>query len=173
MSDTVANLKKRSSLIWQLFQTIIAALVLGLCAWVLSSVETLKSEMATLKGELSQKERIEQENSAQWNSISDLSEVVRKNEIEVIVLQRMFQMLLDHNGIEIDLRRSDSQEEVRINTDDEEFSTGDVEIIEEEFQDLYERIPQPTRQERIDVFREEKLRRWTREQMLQQQSSEK
>ena len=135
--------------------------------------------MATMKASLKNKDEVRKENAAQWQSLSDLAEKTKKNEIEVIVNQRLFQMLLDQNGIDIRIKREVEEprrqpEEARHDGDEGE-DEGDLEVVEErkdnlekETNELYEELPRASRKDRIDAFKEEQIRQFTREQLQRQ-----
>jgi hypothetical protein len=144
MSDTEVNVKKRSSLMWQIFQAVVAALFLGLSGWVLHTVESLQVKVASI-------ESANRENMAQWKALSDLSEKAKHNEIEVMVNHRLFEMLLDQQTIQIKSRKEEPKK------------YGSVPAAPRE----EDPIPELSRKDRVDAFREDQIRQFTREQMQQ------
>ena len=178
MSETVANLKKRSGLLWQLGQGIVAAMILGLSAWVLHTVENLQVKMAGMEVLVKDRNEIRQENNAQWQALTDLSEKVKKNEIEVIVSKRLFQMLLDQNSIKISVDQNETpsiQESDEGDMGDTATPTDDEEREKaiEKIRDIYNGLPKSTRKDRADAFRDDQIRQFTRDQIQQQRLLEK
>jgi hypothetical protein len=105
VSDTVSVIKKKAGFIWQIIQTIIIAVVIGLASWMFYTIDDLQEKVASI-------DTVNKENMAQWKSLVDLSERVKDNEVKVEVNQRIFQMLLDQNRIKIKLQE-DSVEELQ------------------------------------------------------------
>jgi len=155
-SQTTAIQKKRSGLLWQISQAFVAALVLGLGGWVLHTVESLQVKVATI-------ESANRENMAQWQALSDLSEKVKNNEIEVIVNNRLMKILLDKDSIQERRVNRKVIPEVRV---PKMIKPKDSEVIEE-FQEAVKKIPVPTRKDRVDAFRDDQLRSFQQQQVQQ------
>ena len=147
MTDTVTVLKKKAGMLWQIVQTVIIALILGLASWMFYTIDELQLKVAAI-------ESSNKENMAQWKALTDLSDRVKKNEIETVVSQRMFQMLLDQNGIRINLGKDREQED-------------DGDDLEKDLKEEYKSLPQNSRNDRIDAFKEEQIRDFTRQQTQQ------
>ena len=147
MTDTVNALKKKAGMLWQILQAVIIALILGLASWMFYTIDGLQLKVAAM-------ESSNKENMAQWKALTDLSDEVKKNEIEMLVSQRLFQMLLDHNGIRISIKKEMKEE-----------NRGDK--IERDLQEVYKSLPKNSRKDRIDAFKEEQIRDFTRQQIQQ------
>lgn len=148
MTETVAVLKKKAGMFWQILQAVIIALILGLASWMFYTIDALQLKVAAI-------ESSGKENMAQWKALTDLSDEVKKNQVEMLVNQRLFQILLDHNGIQINIEREGAEKENK------------GKEIEKDLKDVFKSLPKNSRKDRIDAFKEEQIRDFTRQQTQQ------
>ena len=80
--------------IWGIIEKLIMVAVIGIASWMFYTIDGLQDRVTRI-------EINKQENAAQWRSLKEQKDALEEQEIEVEVMKRVFEMLLDQNRIEI------------------------------------------------------------------------
>jgi Tfp pilus assembly protein PilO len=87
--------KKTLSTISKIFQALIIAFIIGMASWMYYTIDELQDRVTII-------ETNRRENAAQWRLLKEQSAKIQETEIEMEVMKRVFQILLDQNKIKAD-----------------------------------------------------------------------